>query len=245
VSICITQGGEAIVIRVLNRDKSRGGLEKVGPLGDTLVQLRKLLNQPNGVYPLYRSVRQRQEHHSGSTVLVEEIRGSPQRKTMTIEDPGVWCSLSRTSRPAPSIHGWALTYPSALRSFMRQDPDIVYIDECRDLPTLELALEFSLTGHLVLTALNANDFRFGDYSSDGHRRRPYLIASTVTGVVSQRLCRKICPHCTETYTVDASDAGNGSVGSRQIRARRLLCPVARDVTNARGEDSRAALAYSS
>jgi len=198
VSTCITQGGEAIVIRILNRDSLVVGLEKVGPSGEVLDQLRKLSNQPNGVI-LFTGPSGSGKSTTLINCLVEIA--SPQRKTMTIEDPVIMSLPYVTSCSANPRLG--ITYPSALRSFMHQDPDIVYIDECRDLPTLELALEFSLTGHLVLTAIHTNDSASAITRLMDIGVEPYLIASTVTGVLSQRLCRKICPTCKETYTAEA------------------------------------------
>src|SRR5919202_261318 len=98
-----------------------------------------------------------------------------------------------------------LTFAVALRSFLRQDPDIIMVGEMRDLETAQIAVEASLTGHLVLSTLHTNDapsavMRLADMGIE-----TYLIAATVCGIMAQRLCRKICSNCKEPYKVQASE----------------------------------------
>jgi len=199
MSTCITQYGEGIVLRILDKRNIKLGLERVGPSGEALVQLRELINQPNGVI-LFTG-----PSGSGKTTTLYNCLAeiaSPQRKTMTIEDP---VGLSLPYVTSCSINPrLGVTYPTALRAFMRQDPDVIFIGECRDLETLEMALEASLTGHLVLTQLHTNDAPSAITRLMDIGIEPYLIAASVTGVLSQRLCRKICPDCSEAYEVDVS-----------------------------------------
>ncbi len=97
-----------------------------------------------------------------------------------------------------------LTFAAALRSFLRQDPDIIMVGEMRDLETAQIAVEASLTGHLVLSTLHTNDapsavMRLADMGIE-----TYLIAATVQGIMAQRLCRKVCSNCKEPYEVPAN-----------------------------------------
>jgi type IV pilus assembly protein PilB len=199
LSTGITHYGESIVMRILDRRNVQFDLERVGLSGEGLTQLRELINQPNGVI-LFTG-----PSGSGKTTTLYSCLAeiaSPQRKTMTIEDPIEMTLPFVTSCGINPRLG--ITFSSALRSFMRQDPDILYIGESRDRETIDMALAASLTGHLVLTQLHTNDapsavVRLLDIGIEA-----YVIAASLTGVLSQRLCRKVCTNCCETYEVEAS-----------------------------------------
>ena len=119
---------------------------------------------------------------------------------MTIEDPVEYELEGINQSQINSKAG--LTFASALRSFLRQDPDVIMVGEIRDLETAEIAVRASLTGHLVLSTLHANTSagaisRLIDMKVDN-----FLITSSLVGVISQRLVRKICPHCREEYVAE-------------------------------------------
>jgi len=121
----------------------------------------------------------------------------------TIEDPIEYqlpgISQVQVNRKA------GLTFASALRAFLRQDPDIIMVGEMRDLETAEIAIEASLTGHLVLSTLHTNDAPSAVIRMVDMGVEPYLIAATVTGVMAQRLARRVCQHCKEPREIPAAD----------------------------------------
>lgn len=197
VSTAITYDGEAVVMRILDSTSLSVGLDNLGLSADHYQQISRLIRQPNGMVFVAGPTG------SGKTTTayscLEQIAG-PEQKTMTVEDPPemqipyvTHCPVSRS------------TFPALLRSFMRQDPDVIYVGETRDLATLQIAVEASLTGHLIITTLHANDAMSTIMRLIDMGIEPYLIAATVTGIVAQRLCRKICETCKEPYEVPATD----------------------------------------
>jgi type IV pilus assembly protein PilB len=128
---------------------------------------------------------------------------SVDRNIITIEDP-VEYQLDGISQV--QVHKKAgLTFASALRAFLRQDPDIIMVGEMRDLETAEIAIEAALTGHLVLSTLHTNDAPSAVTRMVDMGVEPYLISATVIGCLAQRLARRICPKCREPYEVDVED----------------------------------------
>src|SRR5207302_1633876 len=128
---------------------------------------------------------------------------SIEKNIMTIEDP-VEYQLPGISQVA--VHRKAgLTFATALRSFMRQDPDIIMVGEIRDLETAEMAIQASLTGHLVLSTLHTNDAPSAVTRLVDMGVEPFLISATLIGALAQRLARRICGNCREPYEVDAED----------------------------------------
>src|SRR3569833_1623892 len=188
-----------MVIRILDRRSIQVERERVGPTGEALAQLRRLINQPNGVILFPGPTG------SGKTTTlyscIAEI-ASPNRKMLSFVDPVMMSMPYVTSCSINPRVG--VTYPVALRSFMRQDPDIVLVGESRDLETLEMALEFSLTGHLVLTQLHTTDATSAIARLMDIGIEPYLVAATNTNEQTQRHRQKNCMSCRESYETEAS-----------------------------------------
>ena len=182
--------GEALTIRILDRSTVLIGLDKLGLTPEDAAQIRGLLQRPNGIFLTGGPAE------SGKTTLLysclQEVAGSETR-TMTVEDPVEFVLAHTTQVQVNTKIG--LTFAAALRSFSRQDPDIILVGELPDVETATLAVEAALNGHLVLSLLPAKDAvsalgRLLDIGTE-----PYLVTATVAGVVAGQLCRRLCPVC--------------------------------------------------
>ncbi|HHT9109871.1 MAG TPA: type II secretion system ATPase GspE [Candidatus Brocadiaceae bacterium] len=194
VSIIPMSHGEGVVMRILDRSAVVLNLEKLGFNPDFLVKFRHMINKPEGMLLVTGPTG------SGKTttlyaVLCEIV--SPEVKIITVEDP-VEYSMEGVNQIQvnPQIE---LTFASGLRSILRHDPDVVLIGEIRDKETATIAIQASLTGHLVLTTLHTNDSASAFTRLMDMGIEDYLISSCVIGVLAQRLVRKICMKCREPY----------------------------------------------
>ncbi|HEU4752871.1 MAG TPA: ATPase, T2SS/T4P/T4SS family, partial [Armatimonadota bacterium] len=175
------------------------GLHKLGFFPDTLAQLEKLFTQPNGML-----LATGPTGAGKSTTLYSVLNrvNSVERNIMTVEDPVEYqlpgIAQVHVNRKA------GLSFSTALRSFMRQDPDIIMVGEIRDLETAELAIQASLTGHLVLSTLHTNDAPSSVTRLVDMGVEPFLVSATLIGALAQRLGRRVCENCKEQYEVDAS-----------------------------------------
>jgi type IV pilus assembly protein PilB len=200
VSCLPTLNGEKIVMRVLDKGSVMIGLTKLGFFPDTLAGLEKLITQPNGMFMTTGPTG------AGKTTTLYSCLNrvnSVERNIMTVEDP-VEYQLPGVSQVAVARKA-GLTFATALRSFMRQDPDIIMVGEVRDLETAEMAIQASLTGHLVLTTLHTNDApstvtRLVDMGVE-----PFLVSATLIGSLAQRLGRRICEKCKEQYEITGDE----------------------------------------
>lgn len=200
VSCLPTIYGEKIVCRILDKSSVLIGLTKLGFSPDSLARLEELIQQPNGM------VLSTGPTGSGKTTTQYSVLhkiNSVERNIITIEDP-VEYQLSGISQVQVNMKA-GLTFATALRSFLRQDPDIIMVGEMRDLETAEIAVEASLTGHLVLSTLHTNNAPSAVIRLVDMGVEPYLISATVIGVLAQRLARKVCQNCKEEYQVKASE----------------------------------------
>jgi type IV pilus assembly protein PilB len=200
VSCCPTFFGEKIVMRILDKTSVLLGLNKLGFSPDVQSKLEELSTQPNGM------ILTTGPTGSGKTTTLYSLLhkiNSTEKNIITVEDP-VEYQLGGVNQVAVNRKA-GLTFGSALRSFLRQDPDIIMVGEMRDLETCQIAVEASLTGHLVLSTLHTNDspsaiMRLADMGIES-----YLIAATVIAILAQRLCRKICVNCKQPYQIPASE----------------------------------------
>ncbi|MHB0912423.1 MAG: GspE/PulE family protein [Armatimonadota bacterium] len=200
VSCLPTIYGEKIVCRILDKSSVLIGLNKLGFTPGNLAQIEELVAQPNGM------ILTTGPTGSGKTTTQYSILhkiNSVEKNIITIEDP-VEYQLSGLSQVQVHVKA-GLTFASALRSFLRQDPDIIMVGEMRDLETAEIAVESSLTGHLVLSTLHTNDAPSAIVRMIDMGVEPYLISATVIGVLAQRLARKVCTNCKESYEIKASE----------------------------------------
>lgn len=199
--------GEKVVMRIMDPEILFQDLESLGFSSADLKKYKKLITMPFGIVLVTGPTG------SGkSTTLYSSLRmvSSPEVNITTIEDPIEM--IHEEFNQIGVQQAIDVTFGAVLRNIMRQDPDIIMVGEIRDLETAQAAVQAALTGHLVLSTLHTNDavstvFRLLDLGIP-----PYLIHSALTGVVAQRLVRKICPHCAQTFEMDRRElAGLGLV----------------------------------
>ena len=192
VSTLPTVHGESVVMRVLDRASIRLNLEDMGFSPDTLVRYRELIDRPHGILLVTGPTG------SGKTTTLYASLAkldSSALKILTVEDP-VEYQLNGVNQV--QVHTQiGMTFAHALRSILRQDPDIIMIGEMRDTETAQIAVQSALTGHLVLSTLHTNTAAGAIVRLEDMGVERYLITSTVNGVLSQRLLRRLCPHCKE------------------------------------------------
>jgi general secretion pathway protein E len=200
VSSIPTIHGESIVMRLLDRSSVFLPFDKLGFSTDTATLFDKLINQPNKILLVTGPTG------SGKTTTLyaalDKIN-APEKKIITIEDP-VEYQLKGINQIAvrPKI---GLTFSGGLRHIVRQDPDVIMVGEIRDLETAEISVHAALTGHLVFSTLHTNDAPGAITRLQDMGVEPYLIASVLSGVLAQRLVRRICQTC---RVLDAPDPGD-------------------------------------
>jgi general secretion pathway protein E len=200
VAIMPTQHGETAVIRLLPRDRGLLDIAKLGLRPHDERKLRRLIDLPHGMIVITGPTG------SGKTTTLATMLSAlntPSRKILTIEDPVEYeIAGVNQSQVKPAI---GLTFASALRAFVRQDPDVIMVGEIRDAETANIAIHAALTGHLVLTTLHTETAiaaapRLLDLGVEG-----FLLKSTLRGVIGQRLVRILCDRCKSPKTISAAD----------------------------------------
>ena len=195
VSTCPTVHGENIVLRILDKSSVNIGLEKLGFPSRELELFKELIFQPYGIILVTGPTG------SGKTTTLYSALQKINREEvniMTVEDP-VEYQFPRIRQVQVNVKA-GLTFASALRSFLRQDPDVIMVGEIRDLETAEIAVQAALTGHLVLSTLHTNDSPSAFTRLIDMGVEPFLVSSSILGVLAQRLIRKVCSKCKEEYT---------------------------------------------
>ncbi|MGH9895445.1 MAG: type II secretion system ATPase GspE, partial [bacterium] len=195
VSTLPTSFGESVVMRLLDKTKVVLDLGAIGVTGDYLTQMLDLINRSHGIILVTGPTG------SGKTTTLYAMLSQinkPDLKIITVEDP-VEYQLPGINQIQvnPKID---LTFAGALRSILRQDPDVVMIGEIRDRETAEIAIQASLTGHLVISTLHTNDSASSATRLIDMGVEPFLVASSVIGIIAQRLLRTLCRECRERYT---------------------------------------------
>ena len=190
VSSLPTNKGEKIVIRILDYSLSLAGLESLGFSDDNLRKVLKMISEPNGIILITGATG------SGKSTTVYSILQKLNNETLNIisvEDPIEMDIQGINQIQTNSEIG--LDFATVLRSILRQDPNVIMIGEIRDTETAKIAVRASITGHLVLSTLHTNDsLNTIERLLDMEVER-YLLASALTGIISQKLARKLCPHC--------------------------------------------------
>jgi len=202
VSVIPVFSGEKIVLRVLDDSSSKGlTLEKLGLKNEALERVQRAISQPNGIFLVTGPTG------SGKTTTLYTILGmlnTPEVNISTIEDPIEYQMPRINQTQVKSQIG--MTFASGLRALLRQDPDIIMVGEIRDKETMQISLNASMTGHLVLSTLHTNSSAAAIPRMADMKAEPFLIASTVNTVVAQRLVRKICSECRKEYKLDKKEA---------------------------------------
>jgi type IV pilus assembly protein PilB len=194
VSVLPTMHGESVVMRVLDRSNVQLKLDRIGLREEDLAGFRRLINRPNGIVIVTGPTG------SGKTTTLYAALAElndVETKILTAEDP-VEYDIDGLCQCQVNVET-ETTFARLLRSFLRQDPDIILVGEIRDLETGNIAVQASLTGHLVLSTLHTNDapssiLRLLDLGLES-----FLLTATIEGIVAQRLVRTICPKCREQY----------------------------------------------
>jgi len=190
-----TMFGESVVMRVLDRSNVQLDLDKLGMREDDLSTIRQLIHKPNGIV-----ICTGPTGSGKTTTLYAALRelNDISSKLITAEDPVeydidgiIQCQIK------PEIE---LTFGRILRSMLRQDPDIILVGEIRDKETAEIAVQASLTGHLVFSTLHTNDAPSAIARLLDLGLEPFLVTATLEGIIAQRLVRKICMNCKAEYT---------------------------------------------
>ena len=194
VSVLPTMFGESVVLRVLDRSNVQLSLDKIGMADEDLAVFKQLIRKPNGII-----VNTGPTGSGKTTTLYAALSelNSPEVKILTVEDPVEYDIDGLVQvQVKPDV---GLTFARALRSFLRQDPDIILVGETRDAETAQISVQASLTGHLVFTTLHTNDAPSAIARMLDLGVEPFLITATLEAIVAQRLVRRICTNCKTEY----------------------------------------------
>ncbi len=215
VSTVPVAGGERIVLRILDKGNVLLGMDKIGMLPNVFEQFKRLLDLPEGIILVTGPTG------SGKTTTLYSAiceMANDDINIMTIEDP-----VEYNLRGIAQIgvhHKIKLDFATGLRHILRQDPDVVMVGEIRDRETAEIAIQAALTGHLVLSTLHTNDAPSAITRLVDMGIEPYLLSSCIIGVLAQRLVRRICPECKDSY--EPSPPEFQSLGIKQEDLRQGL-----------------------
>ena len=236
VAVLPTMFGESVVMRVLDRGNVQLSLDRVGLREDDLEKVRGLINKPNGIVIVTGPTG------SGKTTTLYAALNSLNditTKILTAEDPVeydieglIQCQVN---------HEQELTFAKLLRSFLRQDPDIILVGEIRDLETAQIAIQASLTGHLVFSTLHTNDapssiLRLMDLGVES-----FLLTATLEAIVAQRLVRRVCAGCKENFMPSEEQLMELSLRPQDVANRTFARGVGCDKCNKTGYKGRLAL----
>ncbi|MFT5719908.1 MAG: general secretion pathway protein E [Motiliproteus sp.] len=201
VSTLPANNGERVVMRLLDKQAAVLGMTHLGMQPETLAQFKKLLLQPNGIILVTGPTG------SGKTTTLYAGLGmlnTRDRNILTAEDP-IEYTLDGIGQTQVNPKA-GMTFAKSLRAMLRQDPDILMVGEIRDLETAEIAVQASLTGHLVLSTLHTNNAVGAITRLQDIGVGAYLIATSVKGVLAQRLVRRLCTHCKQPHPLDEDEA---------------------------------------
>lgn len=220
VSVIPMAFGERIVLRLLDKGVSLLGLEDMGLPAGKLDEFGRLISASSGILLVTGPTG------SGKTTTLYAALNrvnSMEKNILTIEDP-IEYELKGVGQIQVNTKT-GLTFARGLRSVLRHDPDIIMVGEIRDLETVEIAVQASLTGHLVFSTLHTNDAAGALTRLVDMGVEPFLIASSLLGVVAQRLVRRICPDCREPYTPDAAVLSEVGLDPDHVLWKGRGCPA--------------------
>ena len=215
--------GESAVMRILDQGNLRLRLPELGLLADDAARFERLILEPDGLILVTGPTG------SGKTTTLYSCLqhlNKPDRKIITVEDP-VEYQLSGVNQ-VPVRHETAMTFSSALRAMLRQSPNTVLVGEIRDLETAEVAINASLTGHMVLSTLHTNDTTSATVRLADIGVKPFLLSASLRAVLAQRLVRKVCQQCCQPCTPTAAERGLLNLTPAQVAAAKFVrgagCP---------------------
>ncbi|QDU71654.1 GspE/PulE family protein [Mucisphaera calidilacus] len=236
VAILPTMFGESVVMRVLDRGNTALELDKLGLRNDDLQDVRQLMRKPNGIVIVTGPTG------SGKTTTLYSALAELNEiteKILTCEDPVEYDIDGLVQIQVNSNVG--LTFAAALRSFLRQDPDIILVGETRDLETARIAVQASLTGHLVFTTLHTNDAPSSIARLLDLGLETFLITATIEGIIAQRLVRKICTRCKTEYEPTEDELSLLQLTPEEIEGRTFYRGKGCDYCNGSGYKGRQGL----
>ena len=212
VSILPTTHGQSVVMRILDRDNIKVGLQDLGFGDDDFARFKTMIKRPNGILLVTGPTG------SGKTTTLYAALNElnrPDVKIITAEDPVEYYLPGVNQCEVKAKIG--MTFARIIRAMLRQNPNILLVGEIRDLETAETAIQASLTGHLVFSTLHTNDAPSAITRLVDIGIQPFLVASSVLAIMAQRLVRKVCPKCKVRYEPPAHIlAGSGAAaGDRQ------------------------------
>jgi type IV pilus assembly protein PilB len=219
VSTFPTIHGEKAVLRLLDKNTSLYGIDKLGLLHDDSEKLKNVLKRP---YGFILSTGPTGSGKSTSLYAILNYINSPEKNIITIEDPVEYTVEGLAQAQVNPKAG--LTFDTGLRSILRQDPDIIMIGEIRDTETATIAIHSALTGHVVLSTLHTNDASSALTRMIEMKIEPFLVASSVSCVIGQRLIRTICPDCKESYYPPPSVHKSFNINENVLLYRGKGCP---------------------
>jgi type IV pilus assembly protein PilB len=236
VSVLPTMFGESVVMRVLDRSVVSLDLAKVGMNEKTLAKFREVITKPNGIVLVTGPTG------SGKTTTLYSALNELNRiedKLITTEDPVEYDMEGIIQVPIDASIG--NTFAHILRSILRQDPDKILVGEIRDLETAEIAVQASLTGHLVFSTLHTNDAPSTITRMKDMGVPTFLITATVESILAQRLVRKVCMQCREEYTPPREILDDLEIPSDVIRGKRFYRGAGCELCNNTGYKGRVGL----
>jgi type IV pilus assembly protein PilB len=236
VAVLPTMHGESVVMRLLDRSNVELSIDRLGMREDDMTTFRRLINKPNGIVIVTGPTG------SGKTTTLYAALAELndiETKILTAEDPVEYdidglCQCQVNGEVGS-------TFAKLLRSFLRQDPDIILVGEIRDLETAQIAVQASLTGHLVLSTLHTNDAPSSVVRLLDLGMEAFLLTATIEGVVAQRLVRMICSKCKESYTPSEEELMELALTPDDVRGRRFMRGRGCDHCNKSGYKGRMAL----
>ncbi|KOA21420.1 type II secretion system protein E [Clostridium homopropionicum DSM 5847] len=227
VSSLPTVFGEKIVIRILKRSNFLLGKEQLGMSKDDMEIMERIIKSPYGIILVTGPTG------SGKSTtlysMLNELNGI-KSNIITVEDPVEYMMEGINQVNVNTKAG--LTFATGLRAILRQDPDIIMIGEIRDNETAEIAVRAAITGHLVLSTIHTNDAASAIVRLEDMGIEQYLVAASLTGVIAQRLVKKICPKCKEAY--DANEAEKNLLGEEPENPLKLYRGVGCNYCNNTG-----------
>ncbi|NRA03518.1 MAG: type II secretion system ATPase GspE [Myxococcales bacterium] len=231
-----TQYGERLVLRLLPRSQELLRIDRIGMAEAHQKTLRRLIRRSNGIVLVTGPTG------SGKTTTLYAALSdinSREKNILTIEEP-VEIRLDGIAQieVRPQI---GLTFASGLRSFLRQDPNVILVGEIRDLETAEIAIQASLTGHLVFSTIHTNDAAGAVTRLIDMGVEPFLIASSLSASLAQRLVRRLCKNCREPHTPDASELRELGVAPEALATQPIYRAVGCDSCNHKGYRGRTAI----
>ena len=233
VSTIPTVHGESVVMRILDKTSLLLGLPDLGFLSDDQVKFEKQINLPDGIILVTGPTG------SGKTTTLYgclNYMNKPDRKLITVEDPVEYQMSGINQVPVNSDIG--MTFPAALRSILRQAPNIIMIGEIRDLETASIATNASLTGHLVLSTLHTNDAPSAVARLVDIGIKPFLVSSSVRAVVAQRLVRRLCPKCKTPAELTEYEMNMLRIDAGQLGEAHVMRPVGCELCRGKGYKGR-------